>query len=81
MYGISTELFYARIERPSVGHVVPGVVVFLLWYYYRGPCVRKLFTGLIMYYPLKIKNIVLYCIRTCMWKTVFSQNSKNKFTI
>ena len=30
--------------------------------YYRGPCVRKLFTGLIMYYPLKIKNIVLYCI-------------------
>ena len=30
---------------------------------YRGPCVRKLFTGLIMYYPLKIKNIVLlYCI-------------------
>ena len=46
----------------SVGHVVPGVVVCLLWYYYRGPCVRKLFTGLIMYYPLKIKNIVLYCI-------------------
>ena len=30
--------------------------------YYRGPCVRKLFTGLIMYYPLKIKNIVLCCI-------------------
>ena len=30
--------------------------------YYRGPCVRKLFTGLIMYYTLKIKNIVLYCI-------------------
>ena len=30
--------------------------------YYRGPCVRKLFTGLIMYYPLKTKNIVLYCI-------------------
>ena len=35
--------------------------------YYRGPCVRKLFTWLIMYpglimYPLKIKNIVLYCI-------------------
>ena len=30
---------------------------------YRGPCVRKLLTGLIMYiYPLKIKNIVLYCI-------------------
>ena len=29
----------------------------------RGPCVRKLLTGLIMYiYPLKIKNIVLYCI-------------------
>ena len=28
----------------------------------RGPCVRKLLTGLIMYiYPLKIKNIVLYC--------------------
>ena len=28
-----------------------------------GPCVRKLLTGLIMYiYPLKIKNIVLYCI-------------------
>ena len=27
----------------------------------RGPCVRKLLTGLIMYiYPLKIKNIVLY---------------------
>ena len=24
-------------------------------------CVRKLFTVLIMYYPLKIKNIVLYC--------------------
>ena len=45
-----------------VGHVVPGVVVCLLWYYYRGPCVRKLFTGLNMYYPLKIKNIVLYCI-------------------
>ena len=45
-----------------VGHVVPGVVVCPLWFYYRGPCVRKLFTGLIMYYPLKIKNIVLYCI-------------------
>ena len=45
-----------------VGHVVPGVVVCLLWYHYRGPCVRKLFTGLIMYYPLKIKNIVLHCI-------------------
>ena len=30
--------------------------------YYKGPCVRKLLTGLIMYYPLKIKNIVLYCI-------------------
>ena len=30
--------------------------------YYRGPCVRKLFTGLIICYPLKIKNIVLYCI-------------------
>ena len=30
--------------------------------YYREPCVRKLFTGLIMYYPRKIKNIVLYCI-------------------
>ena len=31
--------------------------------YYRGPCVRKLLTGLIMYiYPLKIKNIVLYCM-------------------
>ena len=30
--------------------------------YYKGPCVRKLFIGLIMYYPLKIKNIVLYCI-------------------
>ena len=29
--------------------------------YYRGPCVRKLFTGLIMYYPLKIKK-TLYCI-------------------
>ena len=30
---------------------------------FRGPCVRKLLTGLIMYiYPLKIKNIVLYCI-------------------
>ena len=41
-----------------VGHVVPGVVVCL----HRGPCVRKLFTGLIMYYRLKIKNIVLYCI-------------------
>ena len=27
------------------------------------PCVRKLLNGLIMYiYPLKIKNIVLYCI-------------------
>ena len=30
--------------------------------YYRKPCDRKLFTGLIMYYPLRIKNIVLYCI-------------------
>ena len=30
--------------------------------YHRGSCVRKLFTGLIMYYPLKIKNSVLYCI-------------------
>ena len=30
---------------------------------FRGPCVRKLLTGLIMYiYPLKIKTIVLYCI-------------------
>ena len=48
-----------------VGHVVPGVVVCLCIYfflYYSRPCVRKLFTGLIMYYPLKIKNIVLYCI-------------------
>ena len=37
----------------------------------RGPCVRKLLTGLIMYiYPLKIKNIVLYCIVRggyCSW--------------
>ena len=35
-----------------VGHVVPGVVVCVLLCY-RGPCVRKLFTGLIMY---SIKN-------------------------
>ena len=36
--------------------------------YYRGPSVRKLFTGLIMYYALKIKNIVLYCIVLyCKW--------------
>ena len=29
----------------------------------KGPCVRKLFTGLLLcIYPLKIKNIVLYCI-------------------
>ena len=34
-----------------------------LYALFRGPCVRKLLTGLIMYiYPLKIKNIVLYCI-------------------
>ena len=32
---------------------------------FRGPCVRKLLNGLIMYiYPLKIKNIVLYCIES-----------------
>ena len=32
--------------------------------YYRGPCVRKLFTGLIMYLPSQNKEhcIVLYCI-------------------
>ena len=31
--------------------------------YYRGPCVRKLFTGLIMYLPSQNKEhcIVLYC--------------------
>ena len=28
----------------------------------RGPCVRKLFTRLIMYLPSQNKNIVLYCI-------------------
>ena len=36
--------------------------------YYRGPRVIKLFTGLIMYYPLKIKNIVLYCIVYCIFE-------------
>ena len=32
--------------------------------YYRGPCVRKLFTGLIMYLPSQNNEhcIVLYCI-------------------
>ena len=36
-----------------------------------GPCVRKLLTGLIMYiYPLKIKNIVLYCI-VSHWASMF----------
>ena len=32
--------------------------------YYRGPCVRKLFTGLIMCLPFQNKEhcIVLYCI-------------------
>ena len=32
--------------------------------YYRGPCVRKLFTGLIMYLPSRNKEhcIVLYCM-------------------
>ena len=35
--------------------------------YYRGPCVRRLFTGLIMYLPSQNKEhcIVLYCIVLC----------------
>ena len=42
----------------------------------RGPCVRKLLNGLIMYiYPLKIKNIVLYCIVSKASKTL--SNSPN----
>ena len=49
----------------SINYCVCVFLKFICIYfflYYRGPCVRKLFTGLIMYYPLKIKNIVLYCI-------------------
>ena len=56
-----------------VGHVVPGVVVCL----HRGPCVRKLFTGLIMYYPLKIKNIVLYRAAFCTAAFLFNEISLN----
>ena len=45
---------------------------------FRGPCVRKLLNGLIMYiYPLKIKNIVLYCIEHRLQtrrQEVYSQN-------
>ena len=40
-----------------------GSTLSLLLLCRRSPCVRKFLTGLIMYiYPLKIKNIVLYCI-------------------
>ena len=39
------------------------IYLYIFLFSFRGPCVRKLLTGLIMYiYPLKIKNIVLYCI-------------------
>ena len=49
--------------------------------YYRGPCVRKLFTGLIMYYPLKIKNIVLYCTTLTgfqSWKEGIQKNQQKR---
>ena len=41
---------------------MPGVVVYLS--FIRGPCVRNLFTGLIMYLPSQNNEhcIVLYCI-------------------
>ena len=40
--------------------------------YYRGPCVRKLFTGLIMYLPSQNKEhcIVLYCIDPSSYLTL-----------
>ena len=45
----------------SIWSIPVEFAAYQLW----GPCVRKLLTGLIMYiYPLKIKNIVLYCIVT-----------------
>ena len=49
---------------------------------YRGPCAGKLHTGLIMYYPLKIKNIVLYCIprrETLIPGSIFFMKNKNLF--
>ena len=63
-----------------VGHVVPGVVVGLciyLFLHYRGPCVRKLFTGLIMYYPLKIKNIVLVLVLVPVVRVTENQKALN----
>ena len=43
---------------------VTGMLVVSLWGVSWGPCVRKLFTGLIMYLPSQNKEhcIVLYCI-------------------
>ena len=40
------------------------IYLYIFFLYYRGPCVRKLFTGLILYLPSQNKEhcIVLYCI-------------------
>ena len=50
---------------------------------FRGPCVRKLFTGLIMYLPSQNKEhcIVLYCIvlRKICWKECLSVSTIAKF--
>ena len=52
-------LIFWTLRNSTDGHISSLV---------RGPCVRKLLTGLIMYiYPLKIKNIVLYCIVLYWW--------------
>ena len=47
--------------------------------YYRGPCVRKLFTGLIMYLPSQNKelSIVLYCIDDFLMQVSFKNQSIN----
>ena len=62
LQNFTSQSFYSYIQL-----IIVCVYFWNLFLYisfsFRGPCVRKLLTGLIMYiYPLKIKNIVLYCI-------------------